>query len=325
MPTTDQPTTSSIISPSPYFPRTQSFTMANYASIMDISFCFSDHPTYPAFSKALNDTYAEPFAVPAVASLFTDAGCTTVVPDVVPVLCAAIIDTIMISSTADQTIVALIINGMLLFVKAGTPPRKIPIWSTGTMTTTLTTYVASNQTYVLLNINPATVFVDPTTFTIMNFGGTTLTGPIRPTALRTGTGTGAGTSAAAAITPTQAATAAAQVLVAKQTATAAVFAATLPVTFNLLLLPLDVKSCHLRHLNPSYLLTASDMVPFPTAIGGACPFLSHLDPPMGTGVTRQPDSNRVIARNGHFFLGGPRQYGFESFLFQCSYLCWNIL
>ena len=92
MTTTDQSTNkSSIVSPSPHIQQTRSFTMTNYTTISDIYFCFSDHPTCPAFSKALNDTYAKPFATNAVASLFTDAGRTTVISDVVLVLRALLL------------------------------------------------------------------------------------------------------------------------------------------------------------------------------------------------------------------------------------------
>ena len=87
-------------------------------------------------------------------------------------------------------------------MKTGNPPRKFPIRSTGTMTTSLTANVASAVPHVMIVLNPATVFVDPGTFTIMDYGGTSLTGPIRPTAPRNGTGTGANTTAIATITPT---------------------------------------------------------------------------------------------------------------------------
>ena len=44
-----------------------------------------------------------------------------------------------------------------------------------------------------------------------------------------------------------------------------------------------------------------------------CP--SYLDPPMGTGVTRQPDLNRLIARNGQFFsLADQSNIGLKVFL-----------
>ena len=31
------------------------------------------------------------------------------------------------------------------------------------------------------------------------------------------------------------------------------------------------------------------------------PVLSYLDPPLGSGATQQPDSNRTITQNGQFF------------------------
>ena len=62
-------------------------------------------------------------------------------------------------------------------------------------------------------------------------------------------------------------------------------------------------------------MTNSDMQPFPTPLGGVCPVLSYLDPPMGTGVVRQPDFNRIIARNGQFFsLAGQDHAGLKVFL-----------
>ena len=48
-------------------------------------------------------------------------------------------------------------------------------------------------------------------------------------------------------------------------------------------------------------MTKNDIVPFPMPTGGVCPSFSHIDPPMGTGVTTQPDLHRVIACNGQFF------------------------
>ena len=184
--------------------------MANYTSITDLVFAFSKHPTCINFSKALNNTYSEPLDAPVLTSLFTDAGRTAVVPDVVPVLRAAIINTIMLSSTADRTVVAPMINSMLLFLKVGNPPRKYPVRSTGTLTTALTAHVTSATPIVLLHVNPSTVFVDTDHFTIMDFGGLSLIRPVRPTANRTGAGTGAASYAAAiTTTPAHIATAAA--------------------------------------------------------------------------------------------------------------------
>ena len=44
----------------------------------------------------------------------------------------------------------------------------------------------------------------------------------------------------------------------------------------------------------------SDMQPFLTPTGGVCPTLAYLNPPMGTGVTQQPDSNQIMTRDGQF-------------------------
>ena len=82
------------------------------------------------------------------------------------------------------------------------------------MTTALDAHVGAAHHYFSVIINPATVFVDPTTFMVIDFGGLSLTSPIRPTAPRTGTG--AGTYAAAvATTPAQIATATAEALAAQ--------------------------------------------------------------------------------------------------------------
>ena len=164
------------------------------------------------------------------------------------------------------------------------------------MTAALNDFLATNVTSVVIRVATTPVYVDCTNFDPMLFTSILLTGPVRAA-----TGTSAGTYVATVTTtPAQIATAAANAHAAQQTAAAAVLVATLPAIFNLLTLPTDVKTCHLHHLDPSYLLTQSDMVPFQVVTGGACPSPSHLDPPMGTGVTRQPDSNRVIAPDGQF-------------------------
>ena len=169
--------------------------------------------------------------------------------------------------------------------------------------------VTSNKTDVVIYINTASLWVDYATYNVMSFDQFSLTGPIRPTVPGTGTGIGATTYAAADAAQTLAQIAAAvvsavsaanQALVAQQAAAAAVIAATIPATFDLQSLPPVVKTRHLNHLDPSYLMTQDDMVPFPMPTGGVCESFFHLDPPMGTGVTRQPDLNRVIARDGQF-------------------------
>ena len=172
----------------------------------------------------------------------------------------------MISSTADRTVVAPIINGMLLFVRASSPPRKLLILSNGTVTTALNAYVAANQTYVLLHLNPATVFVDQNNFTMMDFGGLLLTSPIRQVNI-TGVGTSFGATTyatvtaltpadiAAAVAAAVTATAANQAFVAQQQATAATLAVTLPTEFNSNNLPPKAKTRYENHLNPSHLMT----------------------------------------------------------------------
>ena len=140
----------------------------------------------------------------------------------------------------------------------------------------------------------------------MNFGGLLLTGPICHINVGTGVGVvGAATyTGATALTPFQVTTtpaaaattavtanAANQALVAQQAvaaaaaAAAAALAATLPTKFNSNNLPPKAKACYENHLNPSYLMTKTDMQPFPTPTGGVCPSLSYLNPPMGSFVT----------------------------------------
>ena len=133
----------------------------------------------------------------------------------------------------------------------------------------------------------------------MTFTGILLTNPICHINIACA-GTGPITYAtAAALTPTKIAAAAAvtantanQALVAQLADAAAVLATTLPTEFNPNNLPTAAKTRYENHLNPSHLMTKSDMQPYPTPTGGVCPLLSYLDPPMGTGVTRQSDSNR---------------------------------
>ena len=128
------------------------------------------------------------------------------------------------------------------------------------MTAALTNFLTINVTSIIIWVATTPVYVDCNNFDPMLFTGILLTGPVCAS-----TGTGAATYVAATVTaPAQIATAAdnaaaatapAQPLAAQQTATAAVLAATLPATFNLLTLPPDVKTRHLHHLDPSYLMT----------------------------------------------------------------------
>ena len=158
MPTTALPTTSaSIISPSPHISRTRSFTMTNFTSITQYSFEFSPHPTCRSFGTALNNSYAEDFEPAVVATFFTDAARTTVVPNVITVIRAAIIDIVLLSSTTNRTVVVPIINHMPLFGNCGIPPRKFAIRSTTTLTTALEAIVAATQTVLVIKLNTASV------------------------------------------------------------------------------------------------------------------------------------------------------------------------
>ena len=69
-----------------------------------------------AFGKALNNKYSGPFVNNVAGNLFTNAGRTTVAADVILVLHADIIDTVMISYTADQTVLVPNNNTILMFV-----------------------------------------------------------------------------------------------------------------------------------------------------------------------------------------------------------------
>ena len=116
MPTTNQPTTSSsIVNPSPHISQNRSFTIADYTSLIDWSFKFADHPHCEHFGVALNNTFSEDFDNAVVDGFFTNTNKTLVIADAFTVLHAAIIDIIMISSTANRNVVAQIINQMLVF------------------------------------------------------------------------------------------------------------------------------------------------------------------------------------------------------------------
>ena len=158
MPTTDISTTptSSIVSPSPNLSRNRSFTMTDYTTITQYSFSFAHHPTCPTFSNAMNNAYSEDFDPAVVATFFTDTARTQVVPNVVAVIRAAIIDTVMLSTTATRPVVAPIVNIMALFGHFGTPtPQKLPLRSTTTFTTALDAVIAATQTVVVIKINSA--------------------------------------------------------------------------------------------------------------------------------------------------------------------------
>ena len=149
----------------------------------------------------------------------------------------------------------------------------------------------------------------------MDFTGLSLTGPICPIYAPTApcvVGTGAGATAGATlltaaqvvattvvtVNPTN------QALIAQQGVATTVLAATLPTEFNWGNLPFKANTRYENHLSPSYLMTETDIQPFPTPTGEVCPVLSYLDLPIGSGVTRQPNSKQIITRNGQFFSLG---------------------
>ena len=157
----------------------------------------------------------------------------------------------------------------------------------------------------------ASVFVDRKDFAAVNFTCTSLAGPVCHINMAgdgtspgvVGATTGATPPTADQIVTTGVATtnAANQALITQQNATAAAIDATFPTKFNLNNLPPNTKAIYKNHLNPSYLMTATDMQPFQTPIWGVCPVLFYLEPSMGSSVTRQPDSNQIIIWNGQLF------------------------
>ena len=64
---------------------------------------------------------------------------------------------------------------------------------------------------------------------------------------------------------------------------------------------LEVKSRYENYLDTTYLMTNNGMQSFLTSLGEVCPVLSYLNPPMGTSVSRQPDSKRIITQNEQLF------------------------
>ena len=193
-----------------------------------------------------------------MAPLFTDATRATAGVDSVAALRSAIVDVIQLSSTADRTVTAPILNHMLISFRYGTPPRKYPIRSASTLTTALNAVVAGTATRVVFHLNTAPIFITPDAYTVMTFDGLSTT-PIQTAGVAcVGAGTGAGpagpaaiaaaaaaVSAATALSPAAAAAAAAatnanQAFVAQQAAAAAAAAAINHAVFDHQNLPLEV-------------------------------------------------------------------------------------
>ena len=343
MPTTDQPTTtsSSIVSPSQYLSRTRSFAMTNYTSITDLASKFANHPHCPPFNVALNNTYTKDFDDAVIVPIFTNANRMLVATDVVPIIQAAIMDIILIVSTADKAVIAPIIKQILILgfwptdskiltlfcshcpkgfkcfcccqqncccylSKSSIGFRFLANWlkksllrSAVTVPKALNVSVAANKTDVVIYLNPASVFVDPTNFAVMNFTGTSVSGPVSHINVNTAPSviSAATYTTAAGLTPVQVAAtyavittnAANQALFTQQATAAAALAATLPTKFNSSNLPSKANARYENHLNLSYLMTKTDIRPdrFPLQLGDcALIYPVYLDPPMGTGVTR---------------------------------------
>ena len=170
MPTTHQPSTSSIlVSPSPYQSRTRSFTMIDHISIVNWSLRFSDHTLCLTVALALNNTYSEDFEAATIASLFIDANRTTVVANAITTLREAIIDTVLLSSSSDRVVVAPIINHTSLFGRFGNPARKFALRSTSTFTSAIDAQVASTKTDVIIYIKIASLWVNSATYNVFFF------------------------------------------------------------------------------------------------------------------------------------------------------------
>ena len=150
MPSTTRSNKSPLVSPSPSLPQTRSFTMTNYTPINDWSFKFAQHPTNINFSRGLNDTYSENFEDATIDCLFTTAGRTAVAADAITTLRNTLIDTVLLTSTADRSVVAPIFDQMLLFAQCGAPSRRYPIRTATSLTTILNATLAKTKTAVVI-------------------------------------------------------------------------------------------------------------------------------------------------------------------------------
>ena len=232
--------------------------------------------------------YLELFETAVIDSVFTDGNKTAVAADAITVIKTGIIDTILLTSTADRTVVSPIVNHMFLFENFGTPTRKFPIWSSATFTAVLDAIITSNATSVVIKFNIVLVFVDCNMFTVLDFDDLSISGPVWH--INTGTvpsvvvvvvvGGGGGATGVApsnfaqVIAATVVATNAAnQILITNQTTAALALPTTIPTNFNSNNLPAEAKARYTNYLDPTYLMTYSDMQPFSTPLGGVCPVL----------------------------------------------------
>ena len=99
---------------------------------------------------SLNNMYSEQFDDAVAVSFFTDAVRTLVDPDAVTKIKKAIIDSIDSYSQANRTVIAPIINSLLLFAMVGKTQLQYPLQSTSTLTTALIATLAMNQNYLIV-------------------------------------------------------------------------------------------------------------------------------------------------------------------------------
>lgn len=208
--------------------------MTSFTPFINWSFEFASHVTCPTYHVALDNVYSKPFKHAFVATLFTDANRTAVVPDVITVFQASIVNAILFISPAARTVIAPIIKQMILFYLTTHNTCRFPLRSPATMTAAFNNFLATNDTSVVMHVATTPVYINCDNFDAMLFTGISLTGPIRHIKI-VGTGAGATTYVAAATqTPAQiAASATNQSLVLQQATTTVVIAATITATFNL--------------------------------------------------------------------------------------------
>ena len=281
--------TISIVSPSPNPLTTRSFTVANFTPITEYAFKFATHHQSPTLEASLNNTYLEKFDDANTVSFFTDAARTLVDSNTVTKIRNAIINSIDSYSQANRTIIASIINIIIIFTMVGKPQQRYPLRSTLMLTTALTTTLVMNQNYLIVYLNTTSLSIAPTHNPITFSGISTFV-------IVSNANLAAAPTVAAAANISQATSS--QVAVA---AAATTIAATLPSVFDSRNLPVDVRARYDTFHYPTDILTNKAMVQFFLPTGGCGPILSYLDSPLGAGVKSSPiDSNRIIA--GQFSL-----------------------
>ena len=88
--------------------------MVNFVTINKWSFVFTKHSHCKNIHHALNYTYLEQIATTAITPVFTNATPPTVATNAIAAIRNTVIKTILLTSTADCTIIAPIINSMFL-------------------------------------------------------------------------------------------------------------------------------------------------------------------------------------------------------------------